>query len=115
MGANVQILINSWANIGPVNGLRGDVLAQIKDRLTFPNPSYLENKRRGFSNWQTPREICGYRIEGDSLSIPRGFSRQLVGVLRPAPGKDRAKVYDYLDPVGVLRAAAQARKCVYSG
>jgi superfamily II DNA or RNA helicase len=35
-------------------------------------------------------------------------------VLRPAPGKDKARVYDYVDPVGVLEAAAEARRRVYA-
>ncbi|MFC1858403.1 DEAD/DEAH box helicase [Thermodesulfobacteriota bacterium] len=35
-------------------------------------------------------------------------------VLRPAPGKDQAKVYDYVDlKVGPLKAAARARRRVY--
>ena len=37
-------------------------------------------------------------------------------VLRPAPGKEKAKVYDYVDAnVDVLKAAARARQKVYSG
>jgi hypothetical protein len=35
-------------------------------------------------------------------------------VLRPAPRKDKAKVYDYVDPVGVLEAAAEIRRRVYA-
>ncbi len=36
-------------------------------------------------------------------------------MLRPAPGKDRARVYDYQDvQVGVLRHAARARARVYA-
>lgn len=34
-------------------------------------------------------------------------------VLRPAPGKCTPKVFDYVDPVGVLVAAARARQRVY--
>jgi superfamily II DNA or RNA helicase len=51
------------------------------------------------------------------LATPIKFNGRLLQylgrVLRPAPGKDRAKVYDYLDPVGVLQAAARARGHVY--
>jgi superfamily II DNA or RNA helicase len=37
-------------------------------------------------------------------------------VLRPAPGKKKAKVYDYIDVnVGVLKASARARGQVYGG
>jgi superfamily II DNA or RNA helicase len=53
------------------------------------------------------------------LATPIKFNGRLLQylgrVLRPAPGKDRARVYDYLDPVGVLENAAQARQRVYGG
>ena len=53
------------------------------------------------------------------LATPIKFNGRLLQylgrVLRPAPGKDRARVYDYLDPVGVLENAARARQRVYQG
>jgi len=47
----------------------------------------------------------------------RGRVLQYLGrVLRPAPGKRTARVYDYVDVhVDVLKAAAQARQKTYSG
>lgn len=52
------------------------------------------------------------------LATPIKFSGRLIQylgrVLRPAPGKDQAKVFDYIDVrIGVLRAAANARARVY--
>ncbi len=51
------------------------------------------------------------------LASPVKFNGRLLQylgrVLRPAPGKDRAKVYDYIDPVGVLRNAARIREREY--
>lgn len=52
------------------------------------------------------------------LATPIRFSGRLLQylgrVLRPAPGKERARVFDYVDvDVGPLRAAAEARKKVY--
>lgn len=51
------------------------------------------------------------------LATPIKFSGRLLQylgrVLRPAPGKDKARVFDYLDPVGVLENAARARRRVY--
>jgi superfamily II DNA or RNA helicase len=54
------------------------------------------------------------------ITTPVRFSGRLVQylgrVLRPAPGKTRAKVYDYVDAaVGPLVAAAHARQRVYAG
>jgi len=42
-----------------------------------------------------------------------GSSYNLAPALRPAPGKDAARVFDYLDPVGVLENAARVRQRVY--
>ncbi len=52
------------------------------------------------------------------LTTPVKFEGRLIQcigrVLRPAPGKDKAKVYDYVDnKIGVLIAAAKTRKRVY--
>jgi superfamily II DNA or RNA helicase len=51
------------------------------------------------------------------LATPIKFNGRLLQylgrVLRPAPGKEHARVYDYLDPGGVLQAAARARARVY--
>jgi len=52
------------------------------------------------------------------LATPIKFSGRLIQylgrVLRPAPGKDKAQIYDYVDvQVGVLANAARARQRVY--
>ena len=54
------------------------------------------------------------------LSTPIRFSGrvlQYIGrVLRPAPGKHHARIFDYVDVhVGVLKSAATARQNVYNG
>ena len=54
------------------------------------------------------------------LACPVKFSGRLIQylgrVLRPAPGKEKAKVYDYCDlHIGVLAASARARQQVYRG
>jgi len=52
------------------------------------------------------------------LTTPIKFDGRLIQylgrVLRPAPGKEKARIYDYVDKfVGVLKAAAAARQRVY--
>jgi superfamily II DNA or RNA helicase len=54
------------------------------------------------------------------LTTPIRFSGrvlQYIGrVLRPAPGKHQARIFDYVDEhVGVLKSAADARQNVYQG
>lgn len=53
------------------------------------------------------------------LTTPIKFNGRVLQylgrVLRPAPGKKKAKIFDYLDSrVGVLRAGAKARQRVYN-
>jgi len=52
------------------------------------------------------------------LATPIKFSGRVLQylgrILRPAPGKDTAKIYDYVDiNVPVLAASARARQKVY--
>jgi superfamily II DNA or RNA helicase len=80
----MRLTINNFARLGPVEQIPGFLLKQIKGRLTFGNPAYLEAEKRGFSAWNIEPEIQVYQVEGDRLIIPRGFTRQLVGILRGA-------------------------------
>lgn len=83
-GEIMRILIDTHANLYPLSRLPGAVADRVKDRLTFPNPAHQEAEKRGFYTGNIPREIKGYRIEGDRLVIPRGFTRQLIGILKNA-------------------------------
>ena len=80
----MEILIDTHANLYPLSHLPGAVVDRIKARLSFPNPAYLGAQKRGFSTWNIPQQIQGYRVEADTLIIPRGFVRQLIGILRGA-------------------------------
>jgi superfamily II DNA or RNA helicase len=44
----------------------------IREALRVANPKYAENKRRGYSNWQTPAWIDGFEEAYGGLSIVRG-------------------------------------------
>jgi superfamily II DNA or RNA helicase len=56
-----------------------ELLATLKERLTLPNPKWLENERMGRWNRGTPKELRFYRLlKGGGLRIPRGYMRQLV-------------------------------------
>ena len=80
----VALKVDSWAHLGPLSRLPGGVVNQIKARLTFPNPAHQEAERRGYWTGNIPKEIIGYQVDGDRLIIPRGFTAQLVGILRDA-------------------------------
>ena len=66
--------------------LPAGVVGQIQDRLTFLNPAHQEAERRGFYTGNISRQIRGYRLNDgrDRLVIPRGFTAQLVAILRGA-------------------------------
>lgn len=80
----VTLKVDNQAHLFPENELPGSVLGRIKSRLTFPNPAFLEAEKRGFWTGNLDQEIKGYQGEGDRLTMPRGFTRQLVGILHAA-------------------------------
>lgn len=77
----ITVRINSQTHLSPLSEIPGQVAAQIRDRLTFPNPAHLEAEKRGFYTGNIAQEIRGYQVDGDRLIIPRGFTRQLIGML----------------------------------
>lgn len=58
------------------------LVSTLKARLSFENPQFLKNERGGFSNYQTERYIHGYKLQGDTMIIPRGFIHQLLSLLK---------------------------------
>jgi superfamily II DNA or RNA helicase len=80
----VKLSINNQAHLHPLAHIPARVLAQVKDRLSFANPAYLENERKGFSNWDTPQEIRGWQETEGGLIVPRGATRQVIQILRNA-------------------------------
>jgi len=59
--------------------LSEDVRNQLIEKLTFPNPKYLENARMGRWNRGTPRTLRYYRkLPKCGLRVPRGFLRKLI-------------------------------------
>jgi hypothetical protein len=78
----LTLIIDNRATLFPLEARAHQRLVeQIARRLTFKNPQWTENERRGFSNFDTPECICGYELTGDRLIVPRGFTRQLVGLM----------------------------------
>ena len=75
-------------NIVLTNNLRlSDVPESLRDvlteRLSFPNPKWLENQRMGRWNRGTPKLLRYYdTIRGGGLWIPRGYLRQLIVLCR---------------------------------
>jgi hypothetical protein len=78
----IQIRVQNQIQLSPADELPPGVLDSIRLRLSFSNPAYLENIRLGYSNYQTPEMIRGYRIKENSMIIPRGFFPSLVWQLK---------------------------------
>ena len=55
---------------------------QVEDRLSFPNPAFLEAERMGRWTGNIPEVLRFYKQDGDSLVLPRGFVRQLLGMAK---------------------------------
>jgi len=62
-----------------LRGLREDIRDVLIEKLTIPNPKYLENARMGRWNRGTPRTLRYYRkLPKCGLRVPRGYLRQLI-------------------------------------
>ena len=59
----------------------GPFRAALMDRLSFENPAYLENEKRGRWNGNTPLVLKFYRtLKDGTLVVPRGFSGQVIAL-----------------------------------
>lgn len=76
------MIILTVSDIATLTGAPAWFVPKLRDRLTFDNPLWIENDRRGFRNWNVPRTICCLQTDGDKLTMPRGFTRQLCEMLR---------------------------------
>jgi superfamily II DNA or RNA helicase len=76
------VTVHKQCSLEHLEALPRHVTRRITERLTFDNPTYIENEKRGFSNWSTPRRLCYLKEDGKRLILPRGFTRQLVNILK---------------------------------
>jgi superfamily II DNA or RNA helicase len=60
----------------------GNLVDEIRKRLTFDNPAYLENEKMGRWNGNTPATIRLYERSESSLIVPRGFIPQTIALIR---------------------------------
>jgi len=61
-------------------GVPSDLKKKIKDELTLINPKWVENERMGRWNRGTPKLLEYFIEDKGSLSIPRGFKSNLLGL-----------------------------------
>ncbi len=62
----------------------GNTLSRIMSKFTFKNPKYLDAERRGFSTRYIPEYIDAYGMDEESLILPRGSIRQVLGIIKSA-------------------------------
>jgi len=65
-----------------LQGIPQSLEMEITQRLTFQNPKFLENEKRGRWNGDTPKYLSCYEHTRDGLIIPRGYARQLIGICK---------------------------------
>lgn len=78
----LTLRIDSRLTLSPLGELPECTLDFFKDRLSFTNPAWVENKKQGRSNWRVPMELRFWRLRGDALYMPRGFIGQAIWILR---------------------------------
>jgi len=60
-----------------------ELLKELKGRLSFINPAWIQNDKRGYWNGKTPRMLKFYeQSDNGSLVIPRGFAAQLLALCK---------------------------------
>ena len=75
----MKIQITSSAIITDCNP---GTLAEIRNRLSFKNPAWLENERFGFSNYKTNPVLECFHIAPGGLSFPRGFTGNAIRIAK---------------------------------
>jgi len=65
-----------------IQGASGEFTSTVKARLTFTNPKWVENDRRGFWNGDTPKELKCFEQSKKGLIIPRSFICHLIGMAK---------------------------------
>jgi superfamily II DNA or RNA helicase len=53
---------------------------EISARMTFKNPEWIENDRMGRWNGETSEYLTFYKRLPEGLTLPRGFTRQIIGL-----------------------------------
>ncbi|MGD0230108.1 MAG: DEAD/DEAH box helicase [Syntrophorhabdales bacterium] len=56
--------------------------AELRDRLTFPNPQHEEAEKQGRWTGDIERVIRGYRLTESGLIVPRGFAGHAIRLAR---------------------------------
>ena len=59
-----------------------NLFTAICEKLTIPNPKYLENERMGYWNGETSKTLRFYEQTESRLMVPRGYIRQLINLCR---------------------------------
>lgn len=65
----MQITVSNCTSFS-ASDLPTGMLEQVMARLTFQNPTFGENEKRGYSNWNIPQFIRCYELTGDRLTCP---------------------------------------------
>jgi superfamily II DNA or RNA helicase len=97
-----------------VTDCKAGTFTEIMEQLTFDNPAYLENEKRNFSNYKTPRLIECFTPFPGGLSFPRGFSKRAGQIARKygelVEGDDRRRVFPSVEMqfTGILKPFQQA-------
>lgn len=65
-----------------ISGMNQAISEEVRKRLTFENPQWIENDK--MDRWQgdTPRFLTFYKRTGEGLTAPRGFMGQIIALCR---------------------------------
>ncbi len=96
----VTVTLSNYISLSP-RELPAVVVEQLQARLSFPNPAWLENQKRGYSNWQVPETLRCYCIRDECYGRRRArtgpgsmITRTSASASWPTPlGPDRGCIW----------------------
>ncbi len=72
------------SNRATITGAAPGTIRATREALSLQNPRWIENDRRGFSNWQTPKMIEGFEVFRGGLAVPRGATGLVIHLAKQA-------------------------------
>lgn len=58
-----------------------EIMDWCKQELVLPNPDYEKKERMGLWTGNTPRELCLYKVNGNSVILPIGALKHIMPIL----------------------------------
>lgn len=109
MGLSMKLTVGNTIR---VENPTAEAVQWCKINLTVPNPEYVKKERMGFWVGKTPKTLCLYEVDGNTLVLPFGILKDLPnfffhGAFVLSDFKP-SEIIDYGDPIPLYDYQQQA-------